>query len=72
MNLSNYLAPEQKQSLSANQVQALNILSFTNQELEDFLTNEYLENPMLENTEHKENEIMIFAGKWMGLKMIIE
>ena len=64
MNLSNYLAPEQKQSLSANQVQALNILSFTNQELEDFLTNEYLENPMLENTEHKENEIMTSIEKF--------
>ena len=42
MNLNNYLAAEQKQVLSANQMQALSILSLTNQELEDFMTNEYL------------------------------
>lgn len=56
--MNNYIAPEQKQSLSANQVQALNILALTNQELEDFMVNEYLENPMLENADHKEHELM--------------
>ena len=49
MDLNSYIAAEQKQSLSANQVQALHILALTNQELEDFMVNEYLENPMLEN-----------------------
>lgn len=64
MNLNNYLAAEQKQVLSANQMQALNILSLTNQELEDFMTSEYLENPMLESAEHKENDIMTSIEKF--------
>lgn len=64
MDLSSYIAAEQKQSLSANQVQALNILALTNQELEDFMVNEYLENPMLENAERKENEIMTSIEKF--------
>ena len=64
MNLNNYLAAEQKQVLSANQMQALSILSLTNQELEDFMTNEYLENPMLESAEHKENDIMTSIEKF--------
>ena len=63
MDLNSYIAAEQKQSLSANQVQALNILALTNQELEDFMVNEYLENPMLENAERKENEIMTSIEK---------
>lgn len=64
MDLNSYIAAEQKQSLSANQVQALNILALTNQELEDFMVNEYLENPMLENAERKENEIMTSIEKF--------
>ena len=64
MDLNSYIAAEQNQSLSANQVQALNILEFTNQELEDFMINEYLENPMLENAERKENEIMTSIEKF--------
>ncbi len=64
MDLNSYIAAEQKQSLSANQVQALHILALTNQELEDFMVNEYLENPMLENAEHKENEIMTSIEKF--------
>ena len=43
MDLKNYIAAEQRQTLSSSQVQALNILAFTNQELEDFMVNEYLE-----------------------------
>ncbi|MGL5437255.1 MAG: hypothetical protein ACRDBO_18070 [Lachnospiraceae bacterium] len=39
----NMLALEQRQVLSAKQVQSLEILTYTNQELEDFLLNEYLE-----------------------------
>lgn len=64
MDLNSYIAAEQKQSLSANQVQALHILALTNQELEDFMVNEYLENPMLENVERKENEIMTSIEKF--------
>ena len=64
MDLNSYIAAEQKQSLSANQVQALHILALTNQELEDFMVNEYLENPMLENAERKENEIMTSIEKF--------
>lgn len=64
MDLNSYIAAEQKQSLSANQVQALHILALTNQELEDFMVNEYLENPMLENAEHKENEIVASIEKF--------
>lgn len=64
MDLNSYIAAEQKQFLSPNQVQALNILAFTNQELEDFMVNEYLENPMLENAERKENEIMTSIEKF--------
>ncbi len=64
MELNNYISAEQKQVLSANQVQAFNILSFTNQELENFMVNEYLENPMLEHLEHKENEIITSIEKF--------
>ncbi len=58
MELGNGLLVEQKQALSVSQVQSLNILALTNQELEDFLMNEYLENPMLENSSDKENEMI--------------
>ena len=64
MDLTNHIAPEQKQALSASQVQALNILALTNQELEDFMVNEYLENPLLERTEQKENDIMTSIEKF--------
>lgn len=37
-----------KQTLSTSQVQSLNILSMTNYELQEFLENEYQENPLLE------------------------
>lgn len=49
---------EQRQTISAGQVQSLEILSYTNQELEDFLMNEYLENPMIENTSDKQGELL--------------
>ena len=53
MELNHRINIEQKQTLSVNQVQSLNVLALTNQELEDFLMNEYLENPMLENGNDK-------------------
>ncbi|MDO4268727.1 MAG: RNA polymerase factor sigma-54 [Eubacteriales bacterium] len=58
MEIGTGLYVEQKQALSVGQVQSLNVLALTNQELEDFLMNEYLENPMLENTSDKENEMI--------------
>ena len=54
----NELILEQRQVLSANQAQSLEILSFTNQELNSFLTNEYLENPMLDNSFDKEDKML--------------
>ena len=66
MNSSTHTAAGQTKALSAQQTQPLNILALTNQELEDFLINEYLENPMLENLEHKENEIMTSIEKFSG------
>lgn len=54
----NMLALEQRQMLSAKQLQSLEILTYTNQELEDFLLKEYLENPMLENTLDKQNDMI--------------
>lgn len=69
MDLNSYIAAEQKQSLSANQMQALHILALTNQELEDFMVNEYLENPMLENAERKENEIMTSIEKFSDTEL---
>lgn len=64
MNLSTRKAEGQTPKPPAHQIQALDILALTNQELEDFLVNEYLENPMLENLEHKENEIMTSIEKF--------
>lgn len=66
MDLSSYIAVEQKQVLSASQVQALHILALTNQELEAFMVNEYLENPMLEIGEPKENEILTSIERLSG------
>lgn len=54
--LENNLTLEQRQVLSAGQIQSLEILACTNQELESFMTNEYLENPMLECSSDKQSE----------------
>ena len=64
MDLRDYTSAGQKQALPDSRAQALDILAMTNQELEDFLVNEYLENPMLESVEHKENEIMTSIEKF--------
>nr|WP_302141497.1 RNA polymerase sigma-54 factor [uncultured Schaedlerella sp.] len=64
MDLMNYTAAEQKQILSAGQVQSLDILALTNQELEDFMVNEYLENPLLERAEQRENDLMTSIEKF--------
>ena len=54
--LDNELLQEQRQVLTVRQLQSLEILAFTNQELNAFLTNEYLENPMLEDPQNREEE----------------
>ena len=70
MEMGSGLLVEQKQALSVGQVQSLNILALNNQELEDFLMNEYLENPMLEiqkdDTEYVVPDILIARqnGQW--------
>ena len=64
MEMNSGLLLEQKQMLSAKQMQSLEILAYTNQELEEFLMKEYLENPMLENTMDKENEMVTDMEKF--------
>lgn len=49
---------EQKQVLSASQIQSLEILACTNQELDSFMINEYLENPMLEVSSDTRSEYL--------------
>lgn len=56
MLLENELLLEQRQVLTGKQLQSLEILTFTNQELDAFLANEYLENPMLEPVEDGQEE----------------
>lgn len=55
---SNTLSLEQRQILSSKQIQSLEILACTNQELENILLNEYLENPILENSHDKQNDMI--------------
>ena len=52
------LRQEQKQMLTQGQLQSLDILMLTNQELEGFLTEEYLENPMLECSIDKQADLI--------------
>lgn len=49
---------ELHQTLSPQQIQSLQILAYNNQELEEFLKNEYFENPLLENTIDKQGEML--------------
>lgn len=57
MEMGSGLLVEQKQTLSVGQVQSLNILAAEQSELEDFLVNEYLENPCWRIPGDKENEM---------------
>lgn len=56
--LNNELAINQHQTLSVNQVQSLEILAYNNQELERFLVNEYLTNPMLDTSSDKQSDMI--------------
>ena len=49
---------EQTQTLSGTQIQSLNILAYTNQELDAFMQTEYLENPLLEASSDHQEETM--------------
>lgn len=49
MELGNHVVLEQRQQLTQSQVQSLNILAFNNQELNEFMENEYIENPLLDH-----------------------
>ncbi len=51
MDINNQIEIRQQQSLAAGQIQSLTILAMTNQELDGFLSGEYLENPLLEHNE---------------------
>lgn len=53
MSMNYGLTYEQKQLLSQTQIQSLKLLSMCNTELDSFLNNEYLENPLLD---HREGE----------------
>lgn len=58
MPQENELLLEQRQILTGKQLQSLEILTLTNQELDVFLANEYLENPMLEPLENRQEETL--------------
>lgn len=52
------LTLEQSLKLSGAQIQSLNVLAYTNQELDAFLQKEYLENPLLETSADHKEEMM--------------
>lgn len=54
----NEILLEQHLKLSGKQILSLEILSYTNEELEEFMLKEYLENPMLENSINKQGKIL--------------
>ncbi|MDO5133702.1 MAG: RNA polymerase factor sigma-54 [Eubacteriales bacterium] len=55
--LEQNISQNQQQILSLDQRQSLQILAFTNQELESFLSEEYMQNPMLECDQSRQSEI---------------
>lgn len=64
MQIKNELVVKQQQILSDRQIQSLKILAFSNQELNEFLTNEFLENPMLEAESGKKNDMLVSAEQF--------
>jgi RNA polymerase sigma-54 factor len=58
MGLEQNINTEQRQMMSSTQIQSLEILQYTNQELKDFLAIEYLENPILDNVEERQDDMM--------------
>ena len=51
MELNYGMSLEQKQQLSQNQIQSLELLAMDSVELSEFLQDEYLENPLLDYSE---------------------
>lgn len=56
--LQQNISQNQQQLLSVDQRQSLQILAFTNQELDSFLTEEYLQNPLLDCRRDVQSEIV--------------
>ena len=54
--LQQNISQSQQQLLSADQRQSLQILAYTNQELDQFLTEEYMQNPLLECKRDRQSE----------------
>ena len=52
------ISQNQQQLLSVDQRQSLQILAFNNQELDAFLTEEYMQNPLLECDRDRQSEII--------------
>ena len=52
MKIEMSLSQEQKQTLSATQIQSLQLLAMDNFELRQMMEKEYLENPLLEYERH--------------------
>ena len=56
--LQQNISQSQQQILSVDQRQSLQILAYTNQELDSFLTEEYMQNPLLECQRDRQSEII--------------
>ena len=56
--LQQSISQSQQQVLSVDQRQSLQILAYTNQELDSFLTEEYMQNPLLECQRDHQSEII--------------
>jgi len=56
--LQQNISQSQQQILSVDQRQSLQILAFTNQELDEFLSEEYMQNPLLECRRDRQSEIV--------------
>lgn len=56
--LQQNVSQNQQQLLSVDQRQSLQILAFTNQELDSFLSEEYMQNPMLDCERDRQSEII--------------
>lgn len=56
--LQQNISQNQQQLLSVDQRQSLQILAYTNQELDQFLTEEYMQNPLLECKRDRQSEII--------------
>lgn len=74
MELSQYISLETKQILSQSQIQSLEILALDGPELEEFLQNEYMNNPLMEyqpnqnGQDHVEENIQWFESGNMNRK----